>query len=263
MSAPVAMIPYTNMAPYRQLAAPRGCHFVSLVPRASIGALLTGRVAAAAVPVGGLPQLAGMVETAGRFGIAAKGPSMSVLFFSHGPFEAMQAPKTLRLTSESASSVRLLFLLLGRTIGFDRLPNLATQGREPDGELLIGDRALIKGAAAGTGQPFDHVTDLSQVWFDWHGLPFVFARWVVRKDAPAPVKTAILEWLDEFKDQESVLVARAVPEAADRLKLPPDLVVRYFQAIRRCLDDSDLRGQERFFQEFEQVGRTPLFQNAG
>ena len=95
MSAPVAMIPYANMAPYRQLGAPRDCNFVPLVPKASIGALIDGKVAAAAVPVGGLARLAGIVETVGRFGIAAKGASMSVLLFSRYPIEHMHEPKTL------------------------------------------------------------------------------------------------------------------------------------------------------------------------
>ena len=84
MNIPVAMIPYANMAPYRQLGPPPGCHFVSLVPRKSIDALLSGAVAAAAVPVGGLARLGDAVETIGRFGIAAKGPCMSVLLFSRG-----------------------------------------------------------------------------------------------------------------------------------------------------------------------------------
>jgi predicted solute-binding protein len=73
MTAAVAMIPYSNMAPYRQLGEPRGCRFVPLVPKASIAALLSGEVVAAAVPVGGLNALDGVVETVGRFGIAAAG----------------------------------------------------------------------------------------------------------------------------------------------------------------------------------------------
>ncbi|MBC2710656.1 MAG: hypothetical protein HGJ94_06555 [Desulfosarcina sp.] len=262
MSVPVAMIPYTNMAPYRQLGAPHGCHFVPLVPKASIGALITGRVVAAAVPVGGLVRLGGVVETVGRFGIAAKGPSMSVLFFSRVPFEEMHEPKTLRVTIESASSVRLLYLLLGRTLGFDRLPRLVPDGRNPDGELLIGDRALIQGVVTRADDTFPHVTDLSKKWFDIYGLPFVFARWVVRNDAAEPVKKAIVRWLDAFREKEPLLVAQAIPEAAGTLDLSPDLLQRYFRVIRRCLDDSDVQGQQRFFQEFEQFGRAPLFQNA-
>ena len=109
MSKPVAMIPYVNMAPYRQLGPPKGCRFIPLVPKASVAALLSGEVVAAAVPVGGLAALQGRVETVGRFGIAAEGVCMSVLFFSRFPFEAMRAPRTIRITSETASSVRLLY----------------------------------------------------------------------------------------------------------------------------------------------------------
>lgn len=266
MSVPVAMIPYANMAPYRELGAPEGCHFVPLVPTASIEALMMNRVVAAAVPVGGLMRLEGMVETVGRFGIAARGPCMSVLLFSRVPFEKMQAPATLRITDETASSVRLLYLLLGRTLGFDRLPQLAAAGRQPDAELLIGDRALIQGMGvntetgeAGAENKWSHVTDLSQKWFDIHGLPFVFARWAVRKDAASSLKTAIARWLDEFKAQESELVARAVPRTARALDFPLNLIERYFGVIRRSLDASDIQGQRRFFKEIEKFGKQPLF----
>lgn len=262
MSVALGMIPYANMAPYRQLGVPRGCHFVPLVPEASIGALLTGRVAAAAVPVVGLARLAGRVEMLGPFGIAAKGPCMSVLFFSRLPFEAMHAPNTVRVTRESATSVQLLHLLLGQTLGFDRLPQRVNASREADAELLIGDRALIQGAATDGRSRFSHVTDLSQVWFERQRLPFVFARWVVRKDAPQWLKRSMGRWLDEFKQKEAGLVAGAVGEAARALDVAPDLIRRYFGAIRRCLDESDIQGQDRFFQEMEPFYRTPLFQCA-
>jgi chorismate dehydratase len=261
MSTALAMIPYTNMAPYRQLGAPAGCHFVPLVPRASIDALLGNHVAAAAVPVGGLPRLGDTVEMVGRFGIAARGPCMSVLLFSRVPFEAMHAPKTVRITTETASSMRLLYLLLGRTHGFDRLPRLAVAGEVADAELLIGDRALLRGAAVKAGDEFPHVTDLAEKWFDIHALPFVFARWVVRKDAPQKVKKAIARWLDEFKADEALLAARAVDASARALGVDNDLVERYFNVIRRCLDDSDMEGQRCFFREFEQAVRQPLFQS--
>jgi chorismate dehydratase len=68
--------------------------------------------------------LDGVVETVGRFGIAADGESMSVLLFSRVPFDAMHRPRTLRVTGETASSVRLLYLLLGQRHGFTGFPNL-------------------------------------------------------------------------------------------------------------------------------------------
>jgi predicted solute-binding protein len=259
MTAAVGMIPYTNMAPYRQLGEPRGCRFVPLVPRASIAALLSGEVVAAAVPVGGLNALSGVVEPVGRFGIAADGESMSVLLFSRVPFNAMHRPRTIRVTGETASSVRLLYLLLGQRHGFDRLPHLAADGQTPDGELLIGDRALVRGQTIDDAQPV-YVTDLSRRWLDNHGLPFVFARWVVRKDAPESVKSAIAGWLDEFKAREPSLVEKAVPGAAETLCLAPDTIRRYFRVIRRCLDERDIRGQALFSRMIARQGQPPFFQ---
>lgn len=258
MTVPVAMIPYVNMAPYRALGPPSGCRFIPLVPKASISALLSSTVVAAAVPVGGLARLEGVVETVGRFGIAAAGESMSVLLFSRFPFEEMHEPHTIRITGETASSVRLLFLLFGHVHGFDRLPRLVADGQQPDGALLIGDRALIKGQRTDKNSSFI-VTDLAAMWFKIHSLPFVFARWVVRKDAPEPVKISIRQWLDVFKKRETDLVEQAVPEATETLKLDSDVVRRYFKVIRRCLDDRDITGQERFLKLFKQLERRPLF----
>ena len=258
MTLAVAMIPYVNMAPYRMLGAPNGCRFVPLVPKASISALLSGDVVAAAVPVGGLARLGKVVETVGDFGIAAEGESMSVLLFSKVPFAEFTSRRSLRISGETASSVRLLYLLLGHVHGFDQLPLLSPEGRTPDGELLIGDRALIRGQLPVNDASL-FVTDLSRLWFDWHGLPFVFARWVVRRDASDAVKRSIARWLEDFRKEEPDLVEKAVPEAARSLNLDPTVIRRYFQVIRRCLDERDLRGQRRFFDLFEKYGRSPLF----
>jgi predicted solute-binding protein len=89
---------------------------------------------------------------------------------------------------------------------------------------------------AGDDQPL-FITDLSRRWFDIHGLPFVFARWVVRKDASDVIKSAISDWLDEFKAREPSLVEQAVPEAAGTLNIAPAIIRRYFQLIRRSLDE--------------------------
>lgn len=262
---PIAMIPYANMAPYRALGAPSGCRFVPVLPRLSVNALRKGDVMAAAVPIGGLPVLKDLVEFVGAFGIAAKESSMSVLFFSRRSFDRMKHPQTLHVTEESASSVRLLYLLLGYTHGFDQIPYAAPVDEVPDGKLIIGDRALleVKNFAINdrpcVDYPYEHVVDLASMWFERFKLPFVFARWVVRKDAPDAVKSDISYWLETFKEQESELVKQAIPETAETLDLDHETVARYFKVIRRTLDEKDLAGQEKFFLEYHKYGRDPLF----
>jgi predicted solute-binding protein len=256
MFFPVAMIPYTNMAPYRELGFPAGCRFVSLVPSRSIEALRNNEVIAAAVPVGGLPAVAGVTDFLGNFGIAAREQSMSVVFFSKRPLDEMGSGTRIRVTGESASSVRLLYLLFAYRRAIDDLPRLAGPGDPLDGELFIGDRALVRMMAHQARLPgdtkmpeFTHATDLASTWFAQHQLPFVFARWVVRRDAPAKAREALESWLSEFKAREDELVARATPSAAAELRLDTQTVLAYFRVIRRCLDETDSAGQALFLEE--------------
>jgi predicted solute-binding protein len=232
-------------------------------------------VLAAAVPVGGLFRLGKQVEPLGRFGIAAETECRSVLFFSDRPFDRITDRCMIRLTAETASSLRLLYLLLGYGLGFDRMPTLAVHGRPANGELLIGDQALVRAwslrypaepgspAASADGGSFEHVTDLATQWFSAHGLPFVFARWVIRRDAPRTARQAIDSWLERFRQQENDLVAACVPTAAKTLGMPAEELVHYFKVIRRCLGDRDIEGQMRFIAEFEKYQEVPLFDVEG
>jgi predicted solute-binding protein len=263
MAFPVAMIPYTNMAPYRELGPPAGCRFVPLVPSRSIAALRDNSVIAAAVPVGGLPELAGLTEFLGSFGIAAAERSMSVLFFSNRPLAETGSDACIRITEESASSVRLLYLLMVYHRGLGDLPRLAASDETADGELLIGDRALLRLHGGRLDVRRDSgpascevVTDLASEWYARQRLPFVFARWVVRKDAPARARAALEDWLSEFKAREAEMVARAVPDSARQLNLDPQTIQTYFSVLRRCLDETDLAGQAYFLDECRRYSLT-------
>lgn len=259
---PIAMIPYANMAPYETLGPPEGCYFVNITPRNSIAALRAGTVWAAAVPVGGLPVLGEGVEPIGAYGIAANAEVMSVLFFSDHPIEGFQPPRTVRLTDESASSVRLLYLLLGQTNGYDQIPSLAQPGAAPNGELLIGDAALhwhYRWERHGPFKGYSYMTDLAAQWYRQYQLPIVFARWVMRKDAPPQVRLYLRHWLETFAGKEGALIRHSVGRVAGRLNLPEDYVHRYLKVIRRCLTPEDLAGQTHFIDAWR---KQPPVQNA-
>ena len=252
---PVAMIPYVNMLPYRVLGSPPGCCWHDYVPRESVGALAAGRVIAAAVPVGALAGLEDCVEPLGRFGIAARESSMSVLFFSNHPFDELRETDRLRITPDSATSVRLLYLLL-------RYQQSAPGLRRLDGasgELIIGDQALRRMYEGRSGvyplggldgvRPYRHVADLATRWYQHHRLPFVFARWVIRRDAPPEARSTLLDWLNAFKEREDSLIDRAIPIAAQQLGLPESLIAHYYRCLGRVLDEADIDGQALFLKE--------------
>ncbi len=262
MTYPIAMIPYANMAPFQELGPPEDGEFIYCLPRDSIKALKQRQVWAAAVPVGGLPALGDDVIPMGLFGIAVQDHSMSVLFFSDRPFDQFCKPLTIGLTGESASSVRLLYLLLGYQHGFDAIPQLAVQGCPSNGYLVIGDKALRwarEFEKHGVVKGYRYVTDLSAQWYVQHRLPFVFARWVVHKQAPNPVKLELEQWLQVFAAQEQFLIEQATPKVAARLNLSTDYAERYLKVIRRCLSEEDVAGQVLFGQELKKHARQPLF----
>lgn len=265
MTHPIAHIPYANMAPFKELGPPEGCSLVDCLPRDSIQALKDKRVWAAAVPVGGLPILKADTSFIGRFGIAVQERAMSVLFFSDCPFDAFSRQMSIGLTGESASSVRLLYLLLGYQNGFDAMPRLAAEGEAGNGYLVIGDRALRWAQAyekTGAARGYAHVEDLAVLWYKRFQLPFVFARWVVHKDAPVEIKAVLHDWLQRFSRQEDELIKKATPKVAARLDISADYVERYLRVIRRCLSHEDEAGQAQFLNELHQHGSSTLFPKA-
>ena len=113
--------------------------------------------------------------------IGCRGPVLSVNLHSRVP---MNEIRSLALDEGSRTSAALVRILLKER--FDVEPELEPFpiGADPastktDAVLLIGDRA-INGAAS----EFKHQWDLGDQWCRWSELPFVFAMWVARNDAP-------------------------------------------------------------------------------
>jgi chorismate dehydratase len=91
--------------------------------------------------------------------------------------------RTLALDTSSRTSVVLAQLLLRERYGVtpqvtDMGPDLAAMLEAHDAALMIGDAAM---RAPRQGL---FVLDLAEEWHSWTGLPFVFALWLVREDAP-------------------------------------------------------------------------------
>ena len=250
----ISMIPYANMAPYRSLGCPAGCQWLGCVPRQSSTALREGIVWAAAAPVGDLPALADVVDCLGEYGIAAAGPVGSVLLFSDLPFEQLAAPARVRITSHSSSSARLLYLLLHDSAGRDRMPAAVANNAPADAELLIGDDALVH--ARRPGRRF--VFDLAEIWARRTRLPFVFARWVIRKDAPPELRASMIEWLDKLREQDAELVGKSAPAEAARLSLSEGEMLAYLRGITRAFGPDELRGQARFLDELAKLDPMPF-----
>jgi chorismate dehydratase len=104
----------------------------------------------------------------------------SVVVLSRCPPEEI---RTLALDTSSRTSVVLSQILLRERYGIypevvDMAPDQAAMLERCDATLMIGDVAM---RARREGL---YVLDLAEEWHAWTGLPFVFALWIVREDAP-------------------------------------------------------------------------------
>ncbi len=252
---PVSIIPYANMAPYRAMGLAENCEFVENIPRQSTQALREGRVLAAPIPVGDLPDLEDQIDFLGPFGIASEGPVQSVLLFSRAGFDHLAAPACIHLTEHSSTSVKLLYLLSGYQHGFDRIAYETRDAERADGKLLIGDQALL---FADKNQDY-RITDLAEMWHKKTNLSMVFARWVIRKDAPVNCRKALETWLGAFEKNEQACVEQCIPIQAARLGVTNQRMLAYLKPMKRILGPKEIEGQAYFLRQLRRHGRSRWF----
>ena len=117
--------------------------------------------------------------------ISSIGPVQSVLLFSPEPIENLSSHQVV-ITGESATSVNLLRILMQEFFGIKEVSFCQTSCdvkiciEEGRNVLLIGDRALV---ASRDCPEKTVISDLGALWHDFTGLPFVFALWILRKEA--------------------------------------------------------------------------------
>ncbi|HIQ49305.1 MAG TPA: hypothetical protein EYH58_06730 [Aquifex aeolicus] len=106
--------------------------------------------------------------------ISSKGSVCSVKLFSHKPIEEI---KNVNITSASLTSRYLLYYIFEEKFGF-----LPEEKKLSDAEaiLLIGDEAMENERYP---YVYPYVYDLGEEWYKFHKLPFVFALFLVRRDA--------------------------------------------------------------------------------
>jgi len=159
--------------------------------------------------------------------VAAHGPVLSVKLYSRVPWGEIQS---LALDEGSRTSATLARVLLAERHGvipsLQSLPlNQRTEDSDADALLLIGDRAISPPA-----EKFLGTWDLGEEWFEWTGLPFVFAMWVAgdrrdsfnpepaAKGAAAEIENALsdardlgIERLNDIARREAPLLGLSLP----------------------------------------------------
>jgi chorismate dehydratase len=191
--------------------------------------------------------------------ISSFGEVKSVLLLSRRPVEQLGERKIL-VTPQSHTSVGLLKVLSKMRYEMDPVfetgapADFSANGGGPEAFLAIGDEALRLNGK----RMFPHVLDLGTAWYEWTGLPFVFALWVVRKKAvdekngriPAAVKALL-----DSKRWGCSYIERICEEAARAGVLEIDELHEYYRCLRYDLNERERRGLELFYSCLRQIGR--------
>jgi chorismate dehydratase len=153
--------------------------------------------------------------------VAARGEVLSVkLYCRVHPGQI----RTLALDEGSRTSAALTKVILAERYGVIpkteplRMESTTTDS-SADAVLLIGDRAMHS-----PEESFVEVMDLGQFWYDWTGLPFVFAMWVARREVNTE---GVDEALSHARDLGIANVADIAREEAPRLGISESLAHNY------------------------------------
>ncbi len=255
MSSPplrVGRIAYTNVAPV-ETAFDCGAVIRDAVVHTAVPATLNASLASGELDAGPVSAAFYLRHTAelallGDTCIAARGDVISVVLASSRP-PTLLADTAIAVTRDSASGLALLDVILRRRYAvdavFDPVDDAMTAALAGRPALLIGDAAIeIRDRV-----PPSDMYDLGRAWFDWTGLPMVFAVWAVRRDvaaqrpddiaALAQAYTAARAWGQAHRPQ--------VIAAARQLR-PRDAAFyeHYFSTLFYELDDTARAGLARF-----------------
>lgn len=159
-----------------------------------------------------------------QLSISSTGAVASVLLFSRVPVEKLDGCKIL-LSSESATSVNLLKILLGLRFGCScsyevAHPDIYVTDDASPAILLIGDSAL----RTSLEKSDLFMYDLGEMWHSWTGYPFVFALWFCRNEVA------------EMKEIRAL---------AGQLILAKELVPVHLEQIAGCAGEISWLGRDR------------------
>jgi chorismate dehydratase len=220
-----------------------------LFPSALASAADSGAIDAGPIPLVDSFRLEDRLQPVAGFCVASLKQAGSVLLFSTKPIGDLQGAR-IGIIHEASTAQRLLHVLLHlkyRLQVADYVPLDAAS----DAFLLIGNDGLRRRM----GVPgFPHTYDLGAEWYAWTGLPFVFSRWMVRRDA-APKDRALLEDTLYVGLEEGVNALYALAKPREDLLMLPRDIVKYIQGLRYYVGIAEQRAIDQFRRYSDQVER--------
>ena len=238
----VACISYTNTKPFFYEWPAEPFELETGTPKQLAEAAERGEVVAGPLPLTECWALEDLFEPLENWGIAVREESRSVFLLSRVPLPHLKN-KTIGVTPESSTSVRLLQVLAGQKYG---CTNRYKQGfaDDDDGWLVIGDQALKFWRQS--SPQWACITDLASEWWTWKKLPFVFARWIVRKDLEKSLRQQLSGQLKTSLEKGLISLKAISEEQSRKLSIPASSLKMYLEGFRYELGEEEKKSMRLF-----------------
>lgn len=183
--------------------------------------------------------------------ISSCGAVESVKIFSKVPIHNI---RVAALDKSSLTSCALTRIILKEQ--YHLSPQYTQWNKEYDISRTDTDAALIIGDNAMKVIDNEYVTlDLGQAWFEFTGLPFVYAVWVVKRDRRIP---GINKLLKNAKEAGIRSVRKLAATESHRLQLTEQRCLNYLtNSIRYNLGKEEIKGLQTFYQYAMSSGLVP------
>jgi chorismate dehydratase len=247
MALKVARIPYLSCEPFYFDFERRGVDLYDMVPSELAGAVARGEIDAGPMPLADCFDLNDQFRFLSGFCLATVRKASSVALHSRRRIGELTGAR-IGVPGEAATSLLLLKILLTLKHGVQPVAYVPPEDA-CEAFLLIGSEGLRQRHGV---WDHPHTYDLGEEWSEWTGLPFVFARWVVRKALDrrevAALEDALYTGMQDWADG----LFRAAEGRDDVLMHPRD-ILEYTQGIRYFLGVPEQRAIERFQQYIERL----------
>lgn len=247
MALRIGRVPALYAEPFYFAMARHGMALYECVPRAVTEAAANGAIDAGPVPLVDCVRLQDRFEPVAGFCVASLQRASSSLLYSTRPITALDGAY-IGVTDEAATALRLLHVLLRCKYQVQPAAYGPLQAAQ-DAFLLIGNQALRQRRGA---PGFPHTYDLGAEWHAWTGLPFVFARWMVRKEVASRDKVRLEETLYVGLEDGVESLYQVAEPRQDLLMLPRDIVT-YIQGFRYFIGQSEQQAIEQFQRYLQQL----------
>jgi chorismate dehydratase len=249
MAMRVARIPYLQYEPFYFDMARRGIELCEMVPSALASAAEHGEIDAGPLPLVDCFRLEQRFQPVAGFCVASLKQAGSIFLYSTKPIEDLHGAH-IGISDEASTAPRLLDVLLRLKYQVQPAGYVPLQASH-DAFLLIGNDGLRQRFGA---PGFPHTYDLGAEWHAWTGLPFVYSRWMVRKDV-GPKDIALLEDTLYVGLEEGVNVLYGIADPREDLLMLPRDIITFIQGLRYYIGVAEQRAIDQFQRYLKQLDR--------